>query len=50
MAVGLLWGHVLVDWSHIVLVIAWSLVLLKQCPRFYALFTDNRRTIDALFR
>ena len=50
MAVGLLWGHVLVDWSHIVLVIAWSLVLLKQCPCFYALFTDNRRTIDAQFR
>ena len=47
MAAGLLWGHVLVDWAHIVLVIAWSLVLLKQSPIYYALFTHNRRTIDA---
>ena len=47
MAVGLLWGHVLVDWSHIVLVIAWSLVLLKQSPIYYALFTHYSRTIDA---
>ena len=25
-----IWGHVLVDWPHIVLVLAWTLVLIKQ--------------------
>ena len=25
-----LWGHILVDWSHILLVVAWALVVLKQ--------------------
>jgi hypothetical protein len=25
-----LWGHVLVDWSHIVFVIVWILLLFKQ--------------------
>lgn len=25
-----LWGHILVDWSHIMLVIAWMLIVLKQ--------------------
>jgi hypothetical protein len=33
MAANLLWGHVLVDWSHILLVLAWSLIVLKQSPR-----------------
>ena len=27
---NMLWGHVLVDWSHIMLVLAWTLVLIKQ--------------------
>ena len=30
MAGNMLWGHVLVDWSHIMLVLAWTLVLIKQ--------------------
>lgn len=30
MAGNMLWGHVLVDWSHILLVLAWTLVLVKQ--------------------
>ena len=25
-----LWGHILVDWSHILLVVAWMLIVLKQ--------------------
>jgi hypothetical protein len=25
-----LWGHILVDWSHILLVVAWILVVLEQ--------------------
>lgn len=25
-----IWGHVLVDWPHIILVLAWTLVLIKQ--------------------
>lgn len=25
-----LWGHVLVDWSHILMVVAWMLIVLKQ--------------------
>ena len=32
MAANLLWGHVLVDWSHILLVLAWLLIVLKQSP------------------
>ena len=40
------WGHVLVDWSHIMLVIAWMLILLKQSPSFHALFTHYSRTIN----
>lgn len=30
MAYVAIWGHVLVDWPHIVLVLAWTLVLIKQ--------------------
>ena len=30
MAGNMLWGHVLVDWSHIMLVLAWTVVLIKQ--------------------
>lgn len=30
MSVVFIWGHVLVDWSHIVMVVAWMVVLLKQ--------------------
>ena len=30
MAGNMLWGHVLMDWSHILLVLAWTLVLIKQ--------------------
>ena len=30
MAGNMLWGHVLVDWSHILLVLAWTLILFKQ--------------------
>lgn len=26
------WGHVLVDWSHILLVMAWTVVVIKQAP------------------
>ena len=44
------WGHVLVDWPHIVLVLAWTLVLVKQSTSqlrtIHALFTDNKRTIN----
>lgn len=25
-----LWGHILVDWSHILLVVAWMIIVLKQ--------------------
>ena len=32
MAYVAIWGHVLVDWPHIVLVLAWTLVLIKQSP------------------
>jgi hypothetical protein len=32
MAANLLWGHVLMDWSHILLVLAWTLIVLKQSP------------------
>ncbi len=32
MAANLLWGHVLVDWSHMLLVFAWTLIVLKQSP------------------
>ena len=32
MAANLLWGHVLVGWPHILLVLAWSLIVLKQSP------------------
>ena len=42
MTVVAFWGHVIVDWSHIMLVIAWMLILLKQSPSFYALFTNNK--------
>ena len=28
-----IWGNVLADWSHIVLVLSWTMVLLKQSPR-----------------
>lgn len=34
MAGNMLWGHVLVDWSHIILVLAWIVVLLKQSHLF----------------
>ena len=30
MAVMTIWGNVLVDWSHVVLVIAWGVILVKQ--------------------
>lgn len=30
MAASMLWGHILMDWSHILLVLAWTLVLTKQ--------------------
>lgn len=40
MAGNMLWGHVLVDWSHILLVLAWTLVLVKQT-------TSQLRTITA---
>lgn len=32
MTIVAFWGHVLVDWSHILLVLAWSLIVLKQSP------------------
>ena len=45
------WGHVLVDWPHIVLVLAWVMVLIKQSTSqlrtIHALFTHNRQTISA---
>lgn len=51
MAGNMLWGHVLVDWSHILLVLAWTLVLLKQSTHqlrtINALLPHNRRTINA---
>ena len=49
MAYMAMWGHVLVDWSHIVIVLAWLLVVLKQSRVFYALFTHYSRTISAQF-
>ena len=30
MAAMTLWGHVLVDWSHIVMVVAWIMIMIKQ--------------------
>ena len=36
-----IWGHVLVNWPHIVLVLAWTLILLKQS-------TNQLRTTTAL--
>lgn len=27
-----IWGHILVDWSHIILTLAWLLVIIKQAP------------------
>ena len=30
MAAVAIWGHVLVDWSHIVMVIAWIIIVIKQ--------------------
>ena len=42
-----IWGHVLVDWSHMLLVLVWMVVVIKQSPTLYALFTDNKRTINA---
>ena len=30
MAIISIWGHVLVDWSHIVMVIAWGMIVIKQ--------------------
>ena len=30
MAAMTIWGHVLVDWSHIVMVIAWIMIVIKQ--------------------
>ena len=51
MAYVAIWGHVLVDWPHIVLVLAWVMVLVKQSTSqlrtIHALFTHNRRTISA---
>ena len=35
-----LWGHILVDWSHIILVIAWTLIMLNQ-KKFLTL--DNNK-------
>ena len=31
MAAVTLWGHVLVDWSHIIMVVAWIIIVIKQC-------------------
>ncbi len=36
------WGHVLVDWSHLLLVLAWTLVVIKQSSTFM----HNTRTIN----
>ena len=30
MAATTIWGHVLVDWSHIVMVVAWMLIVIRQ--------------------
>ena len=30
-----IWGHVLVDWSHIVMVVAWMIIVVKQYRREY---------------
>jgi hypothetical protein len=30
MAATTLWGHVLVDWSHILMVVAWIIIVIKQ--------------------
>ena len=46
MTVIAFWGHVLVDWSHLLLVMTWMVVVIKQSPVFYALFTHYSRTID----
>ena len=47
MAYMAIWGHVLVDWPHIILVVAWVVILLKQTPVYDALFTHYKRTINA---
>ena len=43
MTIVAFWGHVLVDWSHIMLVMAWLLVVLKQCSAFYTLFQSGKK-------
>ena len=42
-----IWGHVLVDWPHIVLVLAWTVVLIKQRLVRTALLPHYNRTITA---
>lgn len=42
MAANLLWGHVLVGWPHILLVLAWSLIVLKQSPWVCTLLSHKK--------